>query len=85
PFAGEVQKALDAIDHEDPAVLRKRRRAELTGYGLSKSEIDRFERSSLLSPTRQTLLVDTVHALDAAEGRVELLRHAMTVESEEEM
>lgn len=85
PFAGQVQKALDAIDHEDPAVLRKRRREELSSDGLTPAEIDQFEHAPLLSPTRQTLLVDTVRALNGAAAREELLRHAMTVESEEEM
>ena len=85
PFAGEVEKALDTIDHEDPAVLTKRRRADLASYGLTTAEIEQFEHTALLTPTRQTLLVDTVRALEAVEGRAELLRHAMTVESEEEV
>jgi hypothetical protein len=84
PFAGEVQRAVDAIEHEDPAVLRKRRHEMLIREGLTAGEIERFEHTPLLTPTRQTALADAVHELEGVEGRAELLRHAMTVESEEE-
>ena len=84
PFAGEVQVALNAIDHEDPAVLRKRRRESLLRAGLTADEITRFEHTPLLTPTRQTVLVNAVAALHGVDGRAELVRHAMTVQSEEE-
>jgi len=84
PFAGEVQRALNAIEHENPAVLRKRRRQSLLRAGLTKQEITRFEHTQLLTPTRQTVLVNAVDALNGVDGRAELLRHAMTVESQEE-
>lgn len=84
PFAGEVQRALNAIEHEDPAVLRKRRRESLLRAGLTADEIKRFEHTPLLTPTRQTVLVNAVEALNGVDGRAELLRHAMTVQSEEE-
>lgn len=84
PFAGEVERALDTIQHEDPAVLRKRRRELLSRAGLTPEEITRFEHTPLLTPTRQTVLVNAVDALDGVDGRAELLRHAMTVQSEEE-
>jgi hypothetical protein len=85
PFAGEVQRALEQIDHEDPAVLRKRRRESLLRAGLGAAEAERFEHAVLLTPTRQTLLVEAVHSLDGTDGRTELLRHAMSLQSEEEM
>lgn len=85
PFAGEVRQALDAIYNEDPAVLRKRRHEALARYGLSPAEIESFENTLLLSPTRQTLLVDAVQALAGVEGRAELLRHATTVTAEDEI
>lgn len=84
PFSGEVERALDTIDHEDPAVLRKRRREALLRAGLRAAEVTRFEHTPLLTPTRQTVLVNAVDALDGIDGRVELLRHAMTVQSEDE-
>lgn len=84
PFAGEVQRALDAIDHEDPAVLRKRRHELLLQAGLTANEVTRFEHTPLLTPTRQTVLVNAVQTLNGVDGRSELLRHAMTVQSEEE-
>lgn len=84
PFAGEVQRALNAIEHEDPAVLCKRRRESLLRAGLTADEIKRFEHTPLLTPTRQTVLVNAVEALNGVDGRAELLRHAMTVQSEEE-
>ena len=84
PFAGEVQRALDAIDREDPAVLRKRRHESLLRTGLTADEVDRFEHTPLLTPTRQTVLVDAVAALNGVDGRAQLLRHAMTVQSEDE-
>jgi hypothetical protein len=85
PFAGEVRRALDAIYNEDPAVLRKRRHEALAGFGLSPSEVESFENALLLTPTRQTLLVDAVQRLEGVEGRAELLRHAATVTAEDEI
>jgi len=84
PFSGEVERALDTIDHEDPAVLRKRRHDALLRAGLTEAEVKRFEHTALLSPTRQTVLVNALAALNGVDGRVELLRHAMTVQSEDE-
>jgi hypothetical protein len=84
-FAGDMTRALDTIYTEDPAVLRNRRRQALVSYGLSPEEIERFENTLLLNPTRQTLLVDAVKALDGVEGRAELLRHAAEVKSEVEI
>ena len=85
PFAGEVRRALDAIYNEDPAVLRKRRHEALAGFGLSASEVESFENALLLTPTRQTLLVDAVQRLEGVEGRAELLRHGATVTAEDEI
>lgn len=85
PFAGEVRRALDAIYNEDPAVLRKRRHEALAGFGLSASEMEGFENALLLTPTRQTLLVDAVQGLEGVEGRAELLRHAAAVTAEDEI
>jgi len=85
PFAGEVNRVLQAIYTEDPAVLRKRRHMELESLGLTPSEIAQFENTLLLNPTRQALLIDAVKALAGVEGRVELLRHATEVTSEDEI
>jgi hypothetical protein len=84
PFSGEVERALNTIDHENPAVLRKRRREALLRAGLTSEEVTRFEHTPLLTPTRQTVLVNALGSLDGVGGRVELLRHAMTVQSEDE-
>ncbi|MBV8803870.1 MAG: hypothetical protein JO042_02460, partial [Sinobacteraceae bacterium] len=43
PFAGELNRALDAIYNEDPAVLRKRRHQALASYGLTAAEVAQFE------------------------------------------
>ncbi len=85
PFAGEAKRALDAIYNESPAVLRKRRREALAGFGLTPAEVEQFENTLLLDPTRQTLLVNDVQALNGVEGRAELLRHAMSVTTEDEI
>jgi len=85
PFAGEARRALDAIYNESPAVLRKRRREALTGFGLTAEEVKQFENTMLLNPTRQTLLVNDVQALAGVADRAELLRHAMLVTSEDEI
>jgi hypothetical protein len=79
PFAGEARRALDAIYNESPAVLRKRRRVALAGFGLTPEEVKQFENTLLLNPTRQTLLVNDMEALNGVQGRAELLRHAMSV------
>ncbi len=85
PFAGEVRHALDVIYNEDPALLRKRRHEALAGYGLSPAEIESFENTLLLTPTRQTLLADAVQGVEGVEGRAELLRHASTLTAEDEI
>ncbi|HEX9139746.1 MAG TPA: hypothetical protein VF848_08145, partial [Steroidobacteraceae bacterium] len=42
PYAADLSRTLDAIYHENPAVLRERRRQVLAGYGLEPAEIERF-------------------------------------------
>jgi hypothetical protein len=85
PYASDIRRALNTIYNEDPAVLRKRRRETLVGYGLLPEEIERFENTFLLSPTRQSLLVEVAQKLDGVAGRAELFRHAMAVTSAEEV
>lgn len=85
PYLGDIRRAMDAIYNEDPAVLRARRRATLAGYGLDAEEIDRFENTILLSPTRQEFLEQVAKSLDGVAGRDELFRHAMSVTTEEEV
>jgi hypothetical protein len=84
PYLGDVRRAMDAIYNEDPAVLRARRRATLAGYGLSAGEIQRFENTLLLSPTRQSLLAEYAKSLDGVAGRDELFRHALSLTTEQE-
>lgn len=85
PYAGEAKRALDAIYNEDPAVLRKKRHEALAGFGLTPAEVERFENTLLLDPTRQTALVDAMKTLEGVAGREELLRTAMSVTSELEV
>jgi len=85
PYAGEAKRALDAIYNEDPAVLRKKRREALATFGLTPAEVERFENTLLLDPTRQTALVDAMKTLEGVSGREELLRTAMSVTSELEV
>jgi hypothetical protein len=84
PYAGEARRALDAIYNEDPAVLRKKRREALASFGLTPAEVERFENTLLLDPTRQQALVDAMKTLEGVSGREELLRTAMSVTSEVE-
>jgi hypothetical protein len=84
PYLSDVQRAMNAIYNEDPAVLRARQRKILAGYGLSAAEVARFENTLLLSPTRQSLLVEDARLLDGVEGRGELFRHAMELTSDQE-
>jgi hypothetical protein len=85
PYLSDVQRAMDAIYNEDPAVLRARQRKTLGGYGLTPAEVARFENTLLLSPTRQSLLVEDAKLLEGVEGRAEIFRHAMGLTSDEEM
>jgi hypothetical protein len=85
PYLGDVQRAMDAIYNEDPAVLRARQRKVLAGYGLTPEEVARFENTLLLSPTRQSLLLEDAKLLDGVDGRAELFRHAMSLTSDEEV
>jgi hypothetical protein len=85
PYLGDVRRAMDAIYNEDPAVLRARQRTTLAGYGLDAAEIRRFENTFLLSPTRQSLLTEYAQSLHGVAGRDELFRHAMSLNSDDEM
>lgn len=85
PYLGDVRRAMDAIYQEDPAVLRARRRQALLGYGLSPEELKRFDNTLLLSPTRQGVLEEVAKSLNGVAGRDELFRHAMEVDSVEEV
>jgi hypothetical protein len=85
PYGSQVDRAMDAIYKENPAVLRARRRELLKGYGLSAAEISHFEHALLLNPTRQSILVEIAKSLDGVAGRDELFRHAVTVTSVEEV
>ena len=84
PYAGELGRAMDAIYNEDPAVLRERRQARLAGYGLSSDEIQRFENTLLLTPTRQHLLDAAAIAMAGVEDRADLFRHAIGLASDAE-
>jgi hypothetical protein len=81
---GIARRAMDAIYDEDPAVLRARQRETLGTLGLTATEIDHWQNNVVLSPTRQTLLLDAAHTLDGVAGRDELFRHAMGLTSETE-
>ena len=81
---GIARHAMDAIYNEDPAVLRARQRDTLTGLGLTPAEVERWQNNLVLSPTRQTLLLEAAHSLDGVAGRAELFRHAMSLTSETE-
>jgi hypothetical protein len=85
PYAGEARRALDAIYNEDPAVLRKKRHEALAGFGLTAEDVEHFENTLLLDPTRQTALVEAMKSLAGVPGREELLRSAMSVTSEVEI
>jgi len=53
---GIAGRALDAVNNEDPALIRARQCDTLTDYGLSAQEIDRFQKTLVMNPTRQMLL-----------------------------
>jgi len=67
---------VDAVYKEDPATIRARSRATLAGYGLDSGEIDRWQNTPVLSPTRQLLLLKAAAMLNGVDGRGELFRHA---------
>jgi hypothetical protein len=85
PGIGLTQRAVDAIYEEDPAVIRRRTRATLAGYGLSAAEIDAFLNAPLLSPTRQVLLLADAESLAGVAGRGELFRHSLGLTAPEEV
>jgi hypothetical protein len=84
PGVGGVHEVMDAVYKEDPATIRARTKATLSGYGLDRNEIERWQNVFVLSPTRQVLLLKLAAALDAVEGRGELFRHAMGLTSDGE-
>jgi hypothetical protein len=79
-----VSRATDAIYNEDPATIRARNRKTLAGYGLDAAEIDRWQNTLILGPTRQVLLIAAAEALDGVAGRAELFRHALGLTAQEE-
>jgi hypothetical protein len=81
---GIARHAMDAIYNEDPAVLRARQREALTALGLTPVEVEHWQNNLVLSPTRQTLLLEASRSLDGVAGRAELFRHAMGLTSETE-
>ena len=85
PYGSQFDRAMDSIYNENPAVLRERRRGELKSYGMTAAEINRFEHTLLLNPTRQNVLAEIAKSLEGVNGRAELFRHAMTVTSVEEI
>jgi hypothetical protein len=84
PGIGDVHEVVQAVYQEDPATIRARTRTTLAGYGLSPDEVDRWQRSPVLSPTRQLLLLQLAAQLDAVAGRGELFRHAIGLTSDGE-
>jgi hypothetical protein len=84
PGIGLMERATDAIYNENPAAVRARARKMLTGYGLSPTEIETWQNSKVLSPTRQVLLLAAADALTGVEGRGELFRHALGLTSDAE-
>ncbi|MGC1522349.1 MAG: hypothetical protein WA803_12485 [Steroidobacteraceae bacterium] len=81
---GIARHAMDAIYNEDPAVLRARQRDTLTALGLTPAEVEHWQNNLVLSPTRQTLLLEAARSLEGVAGRAELFRHAMGLTSETE-
>ena len=84
PGIGDIHEVMDAVYKEDPATIRARTRATLAGYGLDRSEIERWQNVLVLSPTRQVLLLKLAAALETVDGRGELFRHAMGLISDGE-
>jgi hypothetical protein len=84
PGIGNIHELTHAIYNEDPATIRARNRVTLANYGLQPGEIDRWQNSLVLSPTRQILLMQSAATLDGVEGRGELFRHALGLTSDVE-
>ena len=84
PGVGLMSRTTDAIYNEDPATIRARTRTTLAGYGLDAKEIDRWQNTLVLSPTRQVVLLAAAEALPGVAGRAELFRHALGLKAEEE-
>jgi hypothetical protein len=84
PGIGDVHELLYAIYNEEPATIRARNRVTLAGYGLQPGEIDRWQNTLVLNPTRQILLLKAAAALNGVEGRGELFRHALGLTSDVE-
>lgn len=85
PGIGITQRVVDTIYNEDPAAIRERTRKTLAGYGLTAAEVDRFMNAPRLSPTRQVVLLSAAQALDGVAQRAELFRHALGLDSDEEV
>jgi hypothetical protein len=84
PYSGDLARVMDAVYHEDPAVLRERRRDTLLGYGLNRMDIDQFENATALSPTRQLRLVTAAATLHDVTGLDGFFRQAAQLQSIDE-
>lgn len=69
PGIGDIHDVMEAVYKEDPATIRARTKVTLAGYGLSADEIERWQNTLVLSPTRQLLLLKAAATLDGVEGR----------------
>jgi hypothetical protein len=84
PGIGDIHQVMEAVYKEDPATIRARTKVTLASYGLDQNEIDRWQNTLVLSPTRQVLFLKAAAALNGIEGRGELFRHAIGLESDAE-
>jgi hypothetical protein len=81
PGIGTVTQVTDAIYHESPSTIRARTRARLQEHGLTPAEIEQWEKSTVLNPTQQVLLLAADDALAGVAGRGLLFRHALGLSS----
>jgi hypothetical protein len=83
PLAASDRLGEILLDYS-PEDLRRLNRIELAVMGVSKSLRDKFLRHPWYSPRHQSVLVESLSALDLTEGRSDFIQVAATAESEDE-
>ena len=82
PGAREIGKVMDLVWKTDPWELRQRNRKILLDAGISEATARAFEDNSAMSPTAQSLLIQSLVDLAGVEGRDGVIERAIEVEDQ---
>jgi hypothetical protein len=77
PGVSEISKVMDLVWKTDPWELRARNRKILLDAGLSEDDARAFEDNAAMSPTLQSVLIQSLVDLQGVKGRVQIVERAI--------